>query len=90
LRTRANPLKSIALAGIRAGLHWPDAQLEVTKEYFFLKQVLDKGEVNCVLDVGANRGQFASILRKIGYGGQIISFEPSLHDFKNTEAKILK
>jgi len=33
-------------------------------------------KINKIFDVGANIGQYASLTRKLGYGGQIFSFEP--------------
>jgi FkbM family methyltransferase len=42
-----------------------------------LSEVLEARGINCVIDVGGNRGLFARRLRGLGYGGRIVSFEPS-------------
>ena len=46
------------------------------------QQVLRDFKIQLVVDVGANRGQWASKVRKSGFGGRILSFEPS-SEFKN-------
>ncbi|MEP7137932.1 MAG: FkbM family methyltransferase [Chloroflexota bacterium] len=48
----------------------------VDKALIELVSSLRKFEVDLVLDVGSNNGQFASGIRHCGYAGRIVSFEP--------------
>jgi FkbM family methyltransferase len=42
-----------------------------------LGAVLRSRDINCVIDVGGNRGDFGRQVRALGYTGRIVSFEPS-------------
>ncbi|OBF18238.1 FkbM family methyltransferase [Mycobacterium kubicae] len=57
--------------GIEVSRYFP----ELDWERNFLRQ-LQSHQVSVVLDVGANSGQYATGLRKTGYIGRIVSFEP--------------
>jgi FkbM family methyltransferase len=46
-----------------------------------LLRLLTQLEINCVIDVGASRGQFGQLLREAGFNGYICSFEPSPADY---------
>lgn len=50
-----------------------------------LSDFIDNRRINLVLDVGANTGQFGQLLRRRGYAGQIISFEPVKEAFRELE-----
>jgi FkbM family methyltransferase len=53
-----------------------------------LRQFLNAFAVDCVIDVGANRGQYATMLRKdVGFAGTILSFEPNPDIFAGLEKR---
>ncbi|HET6942312.1 MAG TPA: FkbM family methyltransferase [Sphingomicrobium sp.] len=64
----------VAVVPPRVGPDWGERR--------FLRRLLKELRVDCVFDVGANEGQYASDLRLIGYRGTIISFEPSPRSFE--------
>ena len=55
--------------------HWPRQHDDVMD--WWLGAVIIRREINCVIDIGANHGQFGQLIRSLGYKGRIVSFEPS-------------
>lgn len=53
-------------------------------------KLLNNNNIDVVMDVGANIGQYGSELRNIGYKGRIISFEPTSEAFAKLEKTALK
>jgi FkbM family methyltransferase len=63
-----------------------DNKASATSQFEHLAALLETYEADCVLDVGAHVGEFASTLRQAGYSGPIVSFEPVNDYFKRLEA----
>src|SRR5207244_1685250 len=51
----------------------------------YIPTVLATLGVNCVIDVGAHAGEFYRLLRRVGYGGRVVSFEPVPQSFSQLE-----
>jgi FkbM family methyltransferase len=49
---------------------------DLRKPWVQLVAVLDRAAIDLVFDIGAHKGEYASILRREGYAGRIVSFEP--------------
>ena len=63
--------KAARVVGLHLGRYPPVDSLA-----YHVKTVFRELEIDCVLDVGAHEGEFAALLRDLGYAGDIISFEP--------------
>ncbi len=80
----------------RARLIARSAISEVSRQYSerdskrqLVKQ-LESRQVDVVLDVGANSGQYAKALRRVGFKRHIVSFEPLSGTFSLLESKASK
>lgn len=72
--------------GLRYGTPFPRQPLSGYMEWTLLRDLLQAYAIDFILDVGANRGQFARNLRRIGYTGHICSFEPTVEAFAELSA----
>ena len=53
-----------------------------------MKQFLEYSNVQTVLDVGGNSGQFGELLRLLGYRADIVSFEPLSDAYKELSVRV--
>jgi FkbM family methyltransferase len=77
--------KIVEAIGAKIGLVVvPDWRAVRLDEERFLRRLIAKYEIDCILDVGANVGQYGNMLRNyVGYQGRIISFEPNPSAFSS-------
>lgn len=68
------------------------ANLSIGRDPFAarLQRTLDARRIDTVLDVGANVGQYSSLLRSSGYAGRIVSVEPLQDAFAELSRRTAK
>ena len=55
-----------------------------------IREIMNAASINCVLDVGANVGQFGRFLRDEGFSGTLLSFEPIASVYSELSRAIVK
>jgi FkbM family methyltransferase len=82
---RFSAAKRLGLWVVARRIPIPEGPGNRYQEMLHLTRLLERQAVNCVIDVGATRGQFALELRGAGYDGPIWSFEPVAAPFAELE-----
>lgn len=75
-QTLSNRVRERAKLAVRGVLHRADLELSRDPYAHRLARTLDTYEIDTILDIGANVGQYATMARRAGYAGRIISCEP--------------
>src|SRR5688572_3090900 len=69
----------------------PDWRLEKWEQSGHTRDLFEFLDIDCVLDVGGNVGQYQEFLRlHVGYGGHIVSFEPIEELYEQLRRETLK
>ena len=72
----ANRLRERAKLAVRRALHRVDLDVSRGPYANRLASTLDAEGIEAILDIGANVGQFATMVRRAGFAGRIVSCEP--------------
>ena len=64
----------------RRGWHVGQSEIDWSLDVY-LPRLFEAFDINCVIDVGARVGDYGTLLRRAGYTGQIVSFEPVASNF---------
>jgi FkbM family methyltransferase len=82
-----NRVTETAKLGLRKGLSRSGLALGRDPFAHRLARTLTFAGIDTVLDVGANVGQYATLLRSAGFDGRIISVEPLSHAYRLLERR---
>ncbi|MGK7931027.1 MAG: FkbM family methyltransferase [Microcystaceae cyanobacterium] len=62
----------------------------IVSEQARLIELFKTHDIDLVLDIGANEGQYTQLIRELGYQGQVISFEPLSSAYQKLQKRSYK